>query len=54
MKTKQRRDHYPTLSVRISDEQKEYLRREASLKCVGVPEYVRAVLFPFEIPDDKK
>jgi len=44
---------YPLLSVRISEEQMSNLRRWAKERSVKVPEYVRTILFPFELPDDK-
>ena len=54
MKNKTRFRKYPILAVRVSEQQLRYIRREADDKSVTVGEYVRAVLFPFEIPDDKK
>lgn len=49
MKKKDPRTKYPMLSLRIPPGGKEYLTREATEKGMDVPDYVRAVLFPFGI-----
>ena len=54
MKTKEPKQKYPTLFVRISPEQQDFLRRESAAKYLTIPQYVRTVLFPFELSDGKK
>ena len=44
---------YPILSLRISVKQDAYLTREADERGISVAKYVRAVLFPFHLSDDK-
>ena len=53
MKTKETKKEYPMLSLRITPEQRSDLRRRSVENGLSIPDYARAVLFPFELPDDK-
>lgn len=53
MKQLNEKKKYPLLSVRISEEQREQLRRQAESMGCKVPDYVRTILFPFESPSIK-
>lgn len=49
MNDKDKNDKFPILSVRVTAEQMDYLRREAAERELNIPKYVRKVLFPFEV-----
>lgn len=53
MKTKEKAAQYPILSVRITPSQWKYIRRYADERKLSIANYVRAVLFPFGVPDDE-
>lgn len=49
MNDKAKNHKFPILSLRVTAEQMDYIRREAKERKLNVPRYVRKVLFPFEV-----
>lgn len=54
MKKKSKTPQYPILAVRIKPAEWDYIRREADERGLSVARYVRAILIPFDVPDDKR
>lgn len=53
MNKQERKEKYPVLSIRIKPEEKAYIIREAAERKLSKAEYVRKVLFPFELSTEK-
>ena len=53
MNYKEQKRKYPILAIRMKPDEMQYLRREAEEKAMKLSQYVKAVLFPFELPSIK-
>jgi hypothetical protein len=53
MDYKEQKRKYPILAVRMKPDEMQYLRREADEKGMKLSQYVKAVLFPFELSSIK-
>lgn len=53
MNYQEQKEKYPILAVRMKRAEMDYLRREAKERDMKLAKYVKTILIPFPISDDK-